>query len=82
MRQDPEPTRAGWVSSRNDVFRQQQRRGGRVRRYYATVGDLSSTEDDLRPLLSDQLQVTEHPNAVTPQGARRDLETSRTWQDC
>jgi ketosteroid isomerase-like protein len=57
--------------STNDV-------GAVIRRYYATVGDLSSTEDDLRPLLSDQVRVTEHPNAVTPHGARRDLDATLT----
>ncbi|MGY1730122.1 nuclear transport factor 2 family protein [Geodermatophilus sp. SYSU D01045] len=45
-----------------------------VRRYYATVSDLTATEDDLRPLLGAQLRVVEHPNAVTPRGAVRDLE--------
>jgi ketosteroid isomerase-like protein len=45
-----------------------------VRRYYATVADLGSTEDDLRPLLDEHLRVVEHPNAVTPRGAARDLD--------
>ncbi|MGY1778744.1 nuclear transport factor 2 family protein [Geodermatophilus sp. SYSU D01036] len=45
-----------------------------VRRYYATVADLAATEDDLRPLLDARLRVVEHPNAVTPRGAVRDLE--------
>lgn len=44
-----------------------------VRRYYAVVADLASTEDELRPLLADDLRVTEHPNAITPTGAVRDL---------
>ena len=44
-----------------------------VRSYYATVADLSSTEEDLRSLLSPALRVIEHPNAVTPRGAVRDL---------
>jgi ketosteroid isomerase-like protein len=44
-----------------------------VRRYYATVADLSSTEEDLRALLSPGVRVVEHPNAVTPAGAERDL---------
>jgi ketosteroid isomerase-like protein len=44
-----------------------------VRRYYATVADLGTTEDDLRPLLDPRLRVVEHPNAVTPRGAVRDL---------
>jgi ketosteroid isomerase-like protein len=45
-----------------------------VRRYYATVADLGSTEDDLRRLLDPRLRVVEHPNPVTPRGAVRDLE--------
>jgi len=45
-----------------------------VREYYATIADLTSTEDDLRPLVSDELRVTEHPNLVTPSGATRDLD--------
>ena len=49
-----------------------------VRRYFAVVGDLTSTEDDLRPLLSADLTVIEHPNAVTPHGARRNLSTTLT----
>ncbi|MGY1786583.1 nuclear transport factor 2 family protein [Geodermatophilus sp. SYSU D00698] len=44
-----------------------------VRRYYATVADLAASEDDLRPLLDARLRVVEHPNAVTPRGATRDL---------
>lgn len=44
-----------------------------VRRYFAVVADLASTADDLRPLLSADLRVVEHPNAVTPTGATRDL---------
>ncbi|MGY1687009.1 nuclear transport factor 2 family protein [Geodermatophilus sp. SYSU D00867] len=44
-----------------------------VRRYYATVADLAASEDDLRPLLDARLRVVEHPNAVTPHGATRDL---------
>ncbi|WP_205473128.1 nuclear transport factor 2 family protein [Nocardioides sp. SYSU D00038] len=42
-----------------------------VRAYFATVADLASTEDDLRPLLHDDAVVVEHPNPVTPTGARR-----------
>jgi ketosteroid isomerase-like protein len=49
-----------------------------VRRYYATVSDLSATEDDLRPLLAPGLRVTEHPNAVTRHGAVRDLTATLT----
>lgn len=44
-----------------------------VRRYYAVVSDLTSTEADLGPVLSSSLRVVEHPNAVTPHGAVRDL---------
>jgi ketosteroid isomerase-like protein len=46
---------------------------GLVRAYYATVGDLGSAEEDLRGLLAPDLSVIEHPNAVTPRGATRDL---------
>jgi len=45
-----------------------------VRRYFATVADLGSTEADLRPLLDLTVRVVEHPNAVTPDGAVRDLD--------
>jgi ketosteroid isomerase-like protein len=45
-----------------------------VRRYFATVADLDSTEEQLRTLLSPDLRVTEHPNLVTPKGATRGLE--------
>ena len=45
-----------------------------VRRYYAIVSDLSSGEEDLRALLDPGVRVVEHPNAVTPRGATRDLE--------
>jgi ketosteroid isomerase-like protein len=44
-----------------------------VRRYYAVVSDLGSSEDDLRPLLSETVAVIEHPNAITPTGAQRGL---------
>lgn len=45
-----------------------------VRRYYAIVSDLDSGEDDLRAVLAPDITVTEHPNALVPAGARRDLE--------
>jgi ketosteroid isomerase-like protein len=45
-----------------------------VRRYFALVADLSSTEDDLRAVVSPDVRVTEHPNPVTPGGAVRDAE--------
>lgn len=44
-----------------------------VRHYYRTVSDLSSDEDELRRLLAADVTVTEHPNALNPVGARRDL---------
>jgi ketosteroid isomerase-like protein len=47
-----------------------------VRRYFAVIADLSSTEDDLRPLISADARVTEHPNAITPNGAVRDLDAT------
>jgi ketosteroid isomerase-like protein len=43
-----------------------------VRRYYATVSDLASTEDDLGPLLAPDLRIIEQPNALVPAGAVRD----------
>jgi len=47
-----------------------------VRAYYATVSDLSSTADDLRRLLAEDLTVIEYPNAISPRGAVRDLEAT------
>ena len=47
-----------------------------MRRYFATVSSLSSTEDDLRALLAPGVRMTEHPNAITPRGAVRDLEAA------
>jgi ketosteroid isomerase-like protein len=47
-----------------------------VRHYYAVVSDLASDETDLRALLADDVRVTEHPNAITPAGAVRDLDTT------
>jgi ketosteroid isomerase-like protein len=49
-----------------------------VRRYFATVGDLHATEDELRLVLDPQVRVVEHPNPVTPRGAVRDLESTLT----
>ena len=43
-------------------------------RYFATVGDLTSTEDQLRAVLHPDVRVVEHPNAVTPRGAVRGLD--------
>lgn len=45
-----------------------------VRHYYSVVSDLTSTEDDLLPLLSESVTVIEHPNAITPAGAERGLD--------
>jgi ketosteroid isomerase-like protein len=45
-----------------------------VLRYFATVSDLSSTEDDLLEVVHPHLRVVEHPNPITPRGAVRDLE--------
>jgi ketosteroid isomerase-like protein len=47
-----------------------------VRRYFAVVADLGSSEADLRALLSPSVRVTEHPNAITPHGAVRTVEES------
>ena len=47
-----------------------------VRRYFATVADLGSTEEDLRSMLAVDLRAVEHPNAITPNGAVRDLEST------
>ncbi|GAB93390.1 nuclear transport factor 2 family protein [Gordonia rhizosphera] len=45
-----------------------------VRRYFAIVGDLSSTEDDLRAILHPDAVFTELPNPIAPQGHVRNLE--------
>lgn len=45
-----------------------------VRRYYAVVADLDSTEDGLRELLDPSATIIEHPNPVTPAGAVRSVE--------
>ena len=47
-----------------------------VRKYFAVVADLASSESDLRALLSPSVRVTEHPNAVTPHGAVRTIDQS------
>jgi ketosteroid isomerase-like protein len=44
-----------------------------VRRYFAVVSDLGSTEEDLRALLNPDIRVVEHPNLVVPRGASRGL---------
>jgi ketosteroid isomerase-like protein len=47
-----------------------------VRRYYGVVADLSSGVDDLQPLLAPEVRVTEHPNAISPNGGVRDREST------
>jgi ketosteroid isomerase-like protein len=42
-----------------------------VRQYYAVVADLDGSADALRALLHPDVQITEHPNAITPAGAVR-----------
>lgn len=44
-----------------------------VRRYYDTVADLRSTEEDLLRLLDEKVRVIERPNLTAPRGATRDL---------
>lgn len=44
-----------------------------VRRYYRIVSDLSSGEEDLRAVLAPDVVIVEHPNALVPAGAMRDL---------
>jgi ketosteroid isomerase-like protein len=47
-----------------------------VRRYFAIVADLGSSEEDLLAVLHPDLRVTEHPNAITPAGAVRDRDAT------
>ncbi len=47
-----------------------------VRRYFAVVADLSSTEDQLREVLHPEAVFIEHPNPIQPQGARKDVEAT------
>ena len=47
-----------------------------VRRYFATVSDLASTEDELRSLLDPGATFHELPNPIAPSGARRDVEAT------
>jgi ketosteroid isomerase-like protein len=49
-----------------------------VRRYFAIVADLGSREDELLELLHPDVRITEHPNAITPSGAVRDLDGTLT----
>ena len=47
-----------------------------VRRYYATVADLGSTDEALLELLDPDVRVVEHPNAITPTGGVGDLSVA------
>lgn len=47
-----------------------------VRRYFEVVADLGSSEDDLLAVLHPDVRITEHPNAITPEGAVRDRDAS------
>ena len=44
-----------------------------VRNYYAVVADLQSPVEALLAVLHPGVQVIEHPNAINPRGAQRDL---------
>jgi ketosteroid isomerase-like protein len=43
-----------------------------VRRYFAIVADLGSTQEALEDVLHPDVRVTEHPNAMNAAGAVRD----------
>jgi ketosteroid isomerase-like protein len=45
-----------------------------VRRYYAVVADLGSTEEELAALMAPDVRIVERPNAITPSGADRGLD--------
>ncbi len=45
-----------------------------VREYYRIVGDLGCSADDLRDILDPGAVFTEHPNPISPHGARRTVE--------
>jgi len=45
-----------------------------VRRYFAVVADLGSTEEALGAVLHPEVRVVEHPNAISPNGAERDRD--------
>jgi ketosteroid isomerase-like protein len=47
-----------------------------VRRYYEIVSDLGSTTDDLRAVLHEDVQIHEHPNALSPNGSVRDRDAA------
>ncbi|QPE05551.1 nuclear transport factor 2 family protein [Microbacterium schleiferi] len=45
-----------------------------VRRYFAVVGDLDSTEDQLRAVVDPDAVFRELPNPIAPSGHERSLE--------
>jgi ketosteroid isomerase-like protein len=45
-----------------------------VRRYFAVVADLESSEDDLRAVVAPDAEFVEWPNPISPQGHRRTAE--------
>lgn len=47
-----------------------------VRAYDAVVGSTGSTVDDLRAVLTADFRLDEHPNALSPRGSVRDLDTT------
>jgi SnoaL-like domain len=47
-----------------------------VRRDYAIVADLGSSVDDLRDVLHPEARITEHSNAISPNGNVRDLDAA------
>jgi len=47
-----------------------------VRRYYATVSDLTSTRADLQAVVHPEITVIEHPNRLVANGATYDAESS------
>jgi ketosteroid isomerase-like protein len=42
-----------------------------ILRYYSSVGDLNSAPEQLELLLSPDIRVVEHPNAISPHGSVR-----------
>jgi ketosteroid isomerase-like protein len=45
-----------------------------VRRYFSTVADLDSSDDDLLALLDPEARLVERPNPVRPDGATSNVE--------
>jgi ketosteroid isomerase-like protein len=45
-----------------------------VERYYALVGDLASNPDELAAVLSPDVRIVEHPNAISPRGSVRGFD--------